>query len=138
MEKLLILIDDYVDNNDNSIAFISMGQLNYLSALKYVDVVIGNSSSGLLEAPSFKIVTIDIGDRQKGRIKAASVISCLPTQDSISGALDKAFSKDFQCIINEVENPYGDGGASKNIVELIHSFPMDGILKKEFYNLNNN
>ena len=69
------MIDNYVNNHDNTISFSSMGQLNYLSALQFVDAVVGNSSSGLLEAPSFKIGTIDIGDRQKGRIKADSVIS---------------------------------------------------------------
>ena len=132
------MIDKYVDNNENSIAFISMGQLNYISALQYVDIVIGNSSSGLLEAPSFKVVTIDIGDRQKGRIKADSVINCSPMQESIDSAFDKSFSENFQSIINEVENPYGDGGASKKIAEIIRSFSLDGILKKKFYNIDLN
>ena len=73
------MIDEYVVKNPKkSIAFSSMGQLNYLSSLQYVDFIIGNSSSGLLEAPSFKVGTINIGDRQKGRLKAQSVIDCLP------------------------------------------------------------
>ena len=82
------MVDDYTAKHINTIAFASMGQLNYLSALQFVDVVVGNSSSGLAEAPSFNIATIDIGDRQKGRIKADSVISCLPGKDSIGKAFD--------------------------------------------------
>ena len=129
------MIDDYVAINDNSIAFTSMGALNYLSALQFVDVVVGNSSSGLLEAPSFNIATIDIGDRQKGRIKADSVISCSPTQESISSAFDKSYSEDFQNIVDNTKNPYGNGGASKIVVDIIKDFDLNGILKKIFYDL---
>ncbi|MDC1220864.1 UDP-N-acetylglucosamine 2-epimerase, partial [Candidatus Thioglobus sp.] len=107
------MVDDYVAKNDNTIAFKSMGQLNYLSALQFMDAVLGNSSSGLIEAPSFKIGTIDIGDRQKGRIKATSVLSCLPKKESIDSALVKLYSQKFQDNINKVVNPYGLGGASK-------------------------
>ena len=129
------MIDAYVSVNDNSIAFTSMGQLNYLSALQFVDAVVGNSSSGLLEAPSFNIATIDIGDRQKGRIKADSVISCLPTQESIRSAFDKSYSEDFQNIVDNTKNPYGNGGASKIVVDIIKDFDLNGILKKIFYDL---
>ena len=129
------MIDDYVAINDNSIAFTSMGALNYLSALQFVDVVVGNSSSGLLEAPSFNIATIDIGDRQKGRIKADSVISCSPKQESISSAFDKSYSEDFQNIVDNTKNPYGNGGASKIVVDIIKDFDLNGILKKIFYDL---
>ena len=129
------MIDDYVAINDNSIAFTSMGALNYLSALQFVDVVVGNSSSGLLEAPSFNIATIDIGDRQKGRIKADSVISCSPTQESILSAFDKSYSEDFQNIVDNTKNPYGNGGASKIVVDIIKDFDLNGILKKIFYDL---
>ena len=129
------MIDTYVSVNDNSVAFTSMGQLNYLSALQFVDAVVGNSSSGLLEAPSFNIATIDIGDRQKGRIKADSVISCLPTQESIRSAFDKSYSEDFQNIVDNTKNPYGNGGASKIVVDIIKDFDLNGILKKTFYDL---
>ena len=129
------MIDDYVAINDNSIAFTSMGALNYLSALQFVDVIVGNSSSGLLEAPSFNIATIDIGDRQKGRIKADSVISCSPTQESILSAFDKSYSEDFQNIVDNTKNPYGNGGASKIVVDIIKDFDLNGILKKIFYDL---
>jgi GDP/UDP-N,N'-diacetylbacillosamine 2-epimerase (hydrolysing) len=129
------MIDDYVAINDNSIAFTSMGQLNYLSALQFVDVVVGNSSSGLAEAPSFNIATIDIGDRQKGRIKADSVISCKPTEKDIDNAFIESFSEDFQNVVVNTQNPYGNGGASKIVVDIIKGFDLDGILKKTFYDL---
>jgi GDP/UDP-N,N'-diacetylbacillosamine 2-epimerase (hydrolysing) len=129
------MIGSYVSTHDNTIAFTSMGQLNYLSALQFMDAVIGNSSSGLLEAPSFKIATIDIGDRQKGRIKADSTISCLPKKKDIDSALKKMYSEDFQNIVNNVKNPYGDGGASEKIASIIKSIDLDNILKKSFYDL---
>ena len=91
------MIDEYVAKNSHkSIGFTSLGQLRYLSALQYVDAMVGNSSSGLAEAPSFKIATINIGDRQKGRIKASSVIDCEPNKDSILKSFEKLYSKEFQ------------------------------------------
>ena len=129
------IIDDYVANHSNTIAFTSMGQLNYLSSLQFVDAVVGNSSSGLLEAPSFNIATIDIGDRQKGRIKADSVISCLPKKKDIIGALNALYSEDFQNIVANTKNPYGEGGASKEILKIIKDIGLDDILKKPFYDI---
>jgi len=129
------MIDSYVLLNDNSIAYTSMGQLNYLSALQFVDAVVGNSSSGLLEAPSFNVATIDIGDRQKGRIKAESVISCLPAKKHIDNALKKIYSQHFQEVVKNVKNPYGDGGASEIIFDTIKNFNLDNIIKKTFYDL---
>jgi GDP/UDP-N,N'-diacetylbacillosamine 2-epimerase (hydrolysing) len=129
------MIDNYVAQHDNTISFTSMGQLNYLSALQLMDAVVGNSSSGLLEAPSFKIGTIDIGDRQKGRIKASSVISCLPSKNSIDSAFEKLYSEDFQSIVNNTKNPYENGDASRSIMNIIKDFNLIGILKKTFYDL---
>jgi len=129
------MIDNYVSSHVNTISFASMGQLNYLSALQFMDGVVGNSSSGLLEAPSFKIGTIDIGDRQKGRIKTNSVISCLSKKESISQSLNNLYSKDFQDILKNTKNPYGSGGASKKILNIVKHTDLDGILKKSFYNL---
>tara|TARA_S200000501_G_scaffold375932_1_gene429289 strand:- start:284 stop:1450 length:1167 start_codon:yes stop_codon:yes gene_type:complete len=131
------LIDDFVKRNSNSKSFISLGQKRYLSMVKYVDVVVGNSSSGLLEVPSFKKATINIGDRQKGRTKAESIIDCKPEKKSILKAIEKAYTKDFQKTLNFVENPYGEGGASKKIVNMIEITSLEGILKKEFYDLEN-
>ena len=129
-----IMIDDYVSENTHCIAFHSLGQLKYLSALKYVDAIVGNSSSGILEAPSFKIGTINIGDRQKGRVKAASILDCSPTSESISKAFDTLYSKDFQNLLLRVESPFGDGGASKKIKQIVKTFDLSNVLKKVFYN----
>jgi GDP/UDP-N,N'-diacetylbacillosamine 2-epimerase (hydrolysing) len=130
------MIDEYVSKNTHkSICFTSLGQLRYLSALQYVDAVIGNSSSGLAEAPSFNIGTIDIGDRQRGRIKADSVISCLPKKEDINKSLKKLYSKDFKNMVSGVKNPYGNGGASKLIVNIIKNFDLNNALKKIFYDL---
>jgi len=131
------MIDKYVSKNcDKSIGFTSLGQLKYLSALQYVDAMVGNSSSGLLEAPSFKLGTINLGDRQKGRIKADSVVDCLPDKASIKNAFKMLYSKEFQSVIKTSKNPYGDGCASKTIVKIIKQTNFDDILKKSFYDLN--
>ena len=130
------MIDEYVTKNSHkSIVFTSLGQLRYLSALQYVDAVVGNSSSGLAEAPSFKIGTINIGDRQKGRIKASSVIDCEPNKDSILKSFEKLYSKEFQETLKTTINPYGNGCASKKIVEILKSVDLKNILKKSFYDL---
>ena len=130
------MIDEYVTKNSHkSIVFTSLGQLRYLSALQYVDAVVGNSSSGLAETPSFKIGTINIGDRQKGRIKASSVIDCEPNKDSILKSFEKLYSKEFQETLKTTINPYGDGYASKKIVEILKNVNLKNILKKSFYDL---
>jgi GDP/UDP-N,N'-diacetylbacillosamine 2-epimerase (hydrolysing) len=127
------MIDGYVMKNSNkSIAFTSLGQLRYLSALQHVDAVVGNSSSGLIEAPSFRIGTINIGDRQKGRIKADSVIDCAPNRVEIQGALSKLNLPEFQNHLRQVKNPYGEAGASKKIAETLRIHPLTGLLKKKF------
>ncbi|MCZ2338451.1 MAG: UDP-N-acetyl glucosamine 2-epimerase, partial [Chitinophagales bacterium] len=131
------MIDDYVNHNSHkSTAFTSLGQLRYLSALQFVDAVVGNSSSGLAEAPSFKIGTINVGDRQKGRIKATSIIDCEPNSESILQAFTKLYSTEFQYELSKVVNPYGDGQASKKIVEVLKSFQLKNLLKKKFYDIN--
>ncbi len=130
------MIDEYVaSNSDKSIAFTSLGQLRYLSALQYMDAVVGNSSSGLAEAPTFKIGTINIGDRQKGRIKAKSVIDCKPTKEDIQKAFYKLYSDEFQKRLKKAENPYGDGVASRKIIEVLKKVELSDILKKSFYDI---
>ncbi|MFA6189481.1 MAG: UDP-N-acetylglucosamine 2-epimerase [Sulfuricurvum sp.] len=130
------MIDDYVaKNKDKSIAFASLGQIRYLSALQFMDAVVGNSSSGLSEAPSFNIGTINIGDRQKGRLKAQSVIDCEPMQANIAQAFERVYSDDFQESLKTVKNPYGDGNASKLIIDVIKKVDLSNILKKSFYDL---
>jgi len=130
------MIDGYVaKHSKKAIGFASLGQLRYLSALQYVDAVVGNSSSGLLEAPSFKIGTINIGDRQKGRIKATSVIDCIADKQSFKEALDKLYSKIFQDNLPSVKNPYGEGVASQMILKILVNIDLKNILKKTFYDL---
>jgi GDP/UDP-N,N'-diacetylbacillosamine 2-epimerase (hydrolysing) len=131
------MIDDYVvQNNHKTVGFASLGQLRYLSAMQYIDAIVGNSSSGLIEAPSFKIGTINIGDRQKGRIKADSVIDCLPDKESIRNAFNILYSKKFQSGLETIQNPYDQGNSSKNVIKVLKTNPLDSILKKSFYNLN--
>jgi GDP/UDP-N,N'-diacetylbacillosamine 2-epimerase (hydrolysing) len=128
------MIDEYVANySQTSIAFNSLGQLRYLSAIQYVDGVVGNSSSGLLEAPSFKVGTINIGDRQKGRIKASSIIDCLPTEDGIQEALGELFSPEFNQSVKQTVSLFGEGGVAEKVVHIIESTKLDGVLKKIFY-----
>jgi len=130
------MIDEYVAKNFiKAIQFTSLGQLRYLSALQYVDAMVGNSSSGLAEAPSFKIGTINIGDRQKGRIKAESVIECKPNKGTILQAFAKLYSKDFQNNLKDNINPYGDGCSSMKIIEELKKTDFKNILKKSFYDL---
>jgi len=128
-------IEQFVSTHENTRVFTSLGQLRYLSCIKYVDAVVGNSSSGLAEVPSFNKGTINIGDRQKGRLKAASVIDCMPEHESIRAALRKLYSTEFQDCLADVVNPYGDGGASEKIVTMLSDYPLEGILKKSFYDL---
>jgi GDP/UDP-N,N'-diacetylbacillosamine 2-epimerase (hydrolysing) len=129
------MIDEYVSKESNkSICFTSLGQLRYLSALQYVNAMVGNSSSGLLEAPSFKIGTINIGDRQKGRKKANSIIDCEPNKKSIKKAFKKLYFLEFQNSLVNVKNPYGDGCSSQKIIKEIKKVDLN-ILKKSFYDL---
>ena len=130
------MINDFVFNqSERSISFTSMGSLNYLSTLQYVDGVVGNSSSGLAEAPTFKIGTINIGDRQKGRLKAESIIDCEPTKKSIKLAIDKLYGHKFQKDIYSVQNPYGDGDAIEKIMSILSNKPIPEDMKKDFYDL---
>lgn len=105
-------MEAFAGERDNAIFSISLGQRLYLNAMRHVDAIVGNSSSGLYEAPSFRIPTVNIGSRQLGRLKAASVIDCPPEQTAIEDALSRAFALDC----SNVENPYGDGAASPRII----------------------
>lgn len=134
---LIKMVEKFVAQHRNAVAYASLGQLRYLSCIAHVDGVVGNSSSGLLEVPSFKKGTVNIGDRQRGRLQAASIINCEPYRTSISAAIEKLYSPEYQAILNQLENPYGTGGASAKIVSEIKVFPLDGLLKKPFFDLRN-
>jgi len=130
------MIDDYVmANPTRCAAFKSLGRLNYLSLLKHVDVVIGNSSSGISEVPLFGRPTVNIGDRQKGRIRAQSVIDCGPVKDLIVCAIDKALSDEFRKLCRTVESPFGDGTAARKIVNILLERLSDLNMRKSFYDL---
>lgn len=132
------MTDDYVRENKNAVAFDSLGVVRYLSALKHAAFVIGNSSSGILEAPAFHIPTVNIGDRQRGRLCADSVINCAPVSEEIVAAMDKALSKEFAMRAANAENPYGNGGTSDKIVAVLRDVFSSGNvnLKKKFYDVN--
>ncbi|MDO9235821.1 MAG: UDP-N-acetylglucosamine 2-epimerase [Aquabacterium sp.] len=132
---LIKIVEQFVTQHPNARAFTSLGQLRYLSCIAQVDGVLGNSSSGLAEVPTFKKGTINVGDRQRGRLQAESVINCEPTRQSIKAALVKLYSTEFQLSLSQVLNPYGDGGASEKVVKIIKHYSIDGIAKKAFYGL---
>lgn len=128
------MIEGYVTAHPGrAAAFDSLGQLRYFSVMCLVDAVVGNSSSGLIEAPSFHIGTVNIGDRQKGRIKAVSVIDCEPNRESIRNAFRRLYSPEFQESLRQVVNPYGDGPVSNRIMRVLAEYPLELILKKRFF-----
>ncbi len=113
----------------------SLGQLRYLSLLQYIDIVIGNSSSGLLEVPSFNKPTINIGDRQLGRQRAKSVIDCEDSTCAIFAAIHQALSDQFQQQLQEVVNPYGDGHANERILAVLKQVELLGVDRKTFFDI---
>jgi UDP-N-acetyl-D-glucosamine 2-epimerase, UDP-hydrolysing len=132
------LIDKYVaQNSERACAFMSLGQKRYLSALKYCRIVIGNSSSGIIEAPSFGKPIINIGDRQKGRICADSVINCGYTQQEIQQAMETALTEEFENKARNCRNPYEKENTAANIISVIKDYLLnDKIkLKKGFYDI---
>ncbi len=128
------LIDRYIeDRPGRAAAYASLGQLRYLSAVAQVDAVIGNSSSGLSEAPALKKPAVNIGARQQGRLRAASVIDCPAAPDAIRAAISRALSAEFAPVVQAAVAPYGDGDASRRIKEQLKITPLDGLAVKKFY-----
>ena len=132
---LIKLLEQFVASHKNARTFISLGQMLYFSCISQVDGVIGNSSSGLTEVPSFKKGTINIGNRQLGRLQASSVINCEPRRLSIEHALQRLYSLEFKKTLDETINPYGEGGASLKIVNILKYCKLNDIIKKSFYDL---
>lgn len=123
-------LDRWLAGRSNAKAFTSLGQLRYLSLMATVDVVVGNSSSGLYEAPSLKRPTVDIGDRQGGRLAAASVVRCAPKREAITAAIAKALTLDCTMI----KNPYGDGHSAERIVRILRAATeQPDLLRKHFH-----
>ena len=135
-QQIAKLIKDFCLKSNNLASFYpSLGQLNYFSSLKYVDGVLGNSSSGLLEVPYFKKGTINLGDRQTGRLQSSSIINSIYNKDEIIKAVQKLYSKNFQIKLSNIRNPYGKPGASEKIYNKIITLPIELLTKKKFYNL---
>ena len=130
-------IDEYVcQNRSRALAVTSLGMVRYLSALRYCEMVIGNSSSGILEAPSFKIPTVNIGDRQLGRVRAKSVIDCENDVDSIITAIEQAGKLKEEGVLEKTENPYEKADTSENILFALKRYMMNGAsIKKTFYDI---
>jgi GDP/UDP-N,N'-diacetylbacillosamine 2-epimerase (hydrolysing) len=134
------VINSILDREEKKISniyvFASLGAKRYLSLMKYAEFVIGNSSSGIVETPAMHIPTVNIGDRQKGRLQSESTINCGTSCKEIIGAIEKAMSSEMKSIAAKVESPYGDGNAVEKMTDIILEtikHPID--LKKKFYNL---
>lgn len=136
-EEINKILDDYAAKRKNALCVSSLGALRYLSALKYAEFVMGNSSSGLIEAPSMHLPTINIGDRQRGRIQAESIINCEPRKPEILKAIEKALSKEFKDFCKTVKNPNGDGDTARKMVSVIKRYCAENSIdiKKRFYDI---
>jgi UDP-hydrolysing UDP-N-acetyl-D-glucosamine 2-epimerase len=122
-------------HSDRAKLFASLGQIRYLSALRYVDVVIGNSSSGIIEVPFFKKPTVNIGNRQKGRLKSKSIIDCKCTATDIINAIETAMNRDFRESLVSTTSLFGDGNASARIKRKLKEIDLQGIIQKSFYDI---
>lgn len=131
------MLEEYAAHRNNVQVYDSLGMIKYLSAVKYSKMVIGNSSSGILEVPSFGIPTVNVGDRQKGRIRAESVIDCKEDTESIVEAIKKAKTLEFRELCSHVKNPYEGVRTSDTIVEIIKKKLFDEAveIKKKFYDI---
>ena len=132
---LISLINEFCASRPYAKSFISLGHLRYLSCLKHCDAVVGNSSSGILEAPTLRIGSINIGDRQKGRLSSDSVINCDPDKASILQAIQKLYSLDFQESLKFSKSPYGDGNATSKIIKILSEQSLSSNLMKSFHDL---
>ena len=132
---LIQMITDYCASRSNAKCFVSLGQLRYFSCIAQVDGVIGNSSSGLIEVPSFKTGTVNIGDRQRGRIKANSVIDSLPTRESIRESISRLYCHSFIAKLDATTNPYEFPDPPSRIVKTLEQYQTTDSLKKAFYDI---
>ena len=122
-------------NSDRAKAFKSLGVVRYLSVMKLMAAVVGNSSSGIVEVPSFGIPTLNIGDRQKGRIQADSTYNCLPDRGSVLKGLDKVLSKEFHELASKAHNPYEKANTAEEIFKVISTYPLEQLIQKHFYDI---
>jgi UDP-hydrolysing UDP-N-acetyl-D-glucosamine 2-epimerase len=135
-DRISGLLSDYAAMNENRVSLhASLGQRRYLCAMKYAAAVVGNSSSGIIEAPAMKTPTVNIGDRQKGRLLAPSVIDCAGQTKDIAAAIGKALGSDFRDELKSMMPVYGTGGASEKIKDCLKSTDLTGINRKSFYDI---
>ena len=116
-----------------AVAVTSLGSQRYLSMLALADAVVGNSSSGLIEAPAFQVPTVNVGNRQRGRLRGATVIDVAETRDAVRAGVDRALSPAFRATIERATSPYGAGGAAKQIATVLATAPLTDILRKRFH-----
>ena len=135
-KSIIKLIDKFVKKNKNSYKFKSLNQRDYFSFVKNCNAVIGNSSSGIIEVPSLKVGVINIGDRQRGRIRSKAVIDCNPIASSIFKALNKLLSKNYNNKIRNLQNPYDFNGSTKKIINILENKKnLKSLIKKRFFDL---
>ena len=135
-QPLISRLQEYQAKSPGRVALVqSVGQTNYLSLLKYCDAIVGNSSSGLIEAPSFHIPTVNIGSRQQGRLAGSTVLHCEAERPAITQCLHQALTPEFRQCCQQAENPYGDGQSAGRIAQLLCNQALDNILEKSFYDL---
>lgn len=131
---IISLINEFVEKDrEHRFAITSLGKKRYYSALNYCSAVVGNSSSGLGEAPSFHVPTLNIGERQAGRARAESIIDVQATYEDIRRGLNMALSEDYKIIADKVINPYEKEKTVENIYSVLTSYPLTGLIKKHFY-----
>ncbi|MPY80930.1 MAG: UDP-N-acetylglucosamine 2-epimerase (hydrolyzing), partial [Actinophytocola sp.] len=134
--SLAKLIEDYVTNHPRQAILVpSLGKLHYLSLIRHANVVVGNSSSGVTEAPALQTATVNIGSRQEGRPRADSVIDCGETAADVRAAIDRALSAAMQERARHVQSPYGDGKATNRIVDILKKVELDALIPKRFFDL---
>jgi GDP/UDP-N,N'-diacetylbacillosamine 2-epimerase (hydrolysing) len=126
-------IVEFCKSRDDSHFFPSLGTRLYLSCIKQVDGVLGNSSSGITEVPSFRKGTINVGSRQKGRIQAKSVINCEAREEALKEAIQLLYSPKFQSSLSSVRNPYGEAGSSIRIHKILKNLETQNLFQKKFF-----
>ena len=124
----------FVKKNKNACLFESLGDELYFSLCKVVDLMIGNSSSGIIEMSSFKKGTINIGDRQKGRVMPESVLNVNFDEKKIKNKIKYAYSKKFNSVLKNVKNPYDQRNSSDKLIKILKKIKLKNILKKNFFN----
>ena len=135
-DRVTQVISQYADGDPDRVAlFASLGQLRYLSAMKHAAAVVGNSSSGIIEAPAMGVPTVNLGDRQRGRIRAGSVIDCGEGRDDIATAIGKALSPEFSEMARTTDSPFGRGGVAQRVAAVLKEADIEGILMKSFHDL---